>query len=109
MQGADGKPTAYANFEIVSAVVNNISRNDVYASMDLGGSSVNSTKFAGKILVYDNLTEEPADIYGGNAQLVGTTRGFTGAIKVIIIVIACTVPCVPLVIGVIIKLRRKFL
>ena len=101
--------SAYANFEIVSAVVNNISRNDVYASMDLGGSSVNSTKFAGKILVYDNLTEEPADIYGGNAQLVGTTRGFTGAIKVIIIVIACTVPCVPLVIGVIIKLRRKFL
>ena len=101
--------SSYANFEIVSAVINNISRNDVYASMDLGGISVNSTKYAGKLLVYDNLTEEPAEIYESNAKLVGTTLGFTGAIKVVIVIIACALPCVPLVIGVIIKLRRKFL
>ncbi len=100
---------AYANYEIVSAVVNNISRNDVYASMELGGLSLNSPKYGGKQLVYDNLTELPAAIYNSDASLKGYTLGFGKTVKTVIAVTAVAVPLVPFVIGVLVKLRRKFL
>lgn len=99
----------YANYDIVSAVVNNISRNDVYASMELGGLSLNSPKYGGKQLIYDNLTEQLSEIYNADATYKGYTLGFAGAIRKIIVAVTLTVPAIPLVIGVIIKLRRKFL
>lgn len=100
---------AYANYDIVSAVVNNISRNDVYASMELGGLSLNSPKYGGKQLIYDTLTEQPAAIYNGDASLAGYTLGFGKTVKTVIAVTAVAVPLVPFVIGVLVKLRRKFL
>ena len=99
----------YANYDIVSAVVNNISRNDVYASMELGGLSLNSPKYGGKQLIYDNLTEQLSEIYNADATYKGYTLGFTGKIRTVILVVTLAVPAIPLVIGIVIKLRRKFL
>ena len=100
---------AYANFDIVSAVVNNISRSDVYASMELGGLSLNSPKYGGKQLMYDTLYAQPSAIYNGDATLKGYTLGFAGAVRTVIALIAVIVPLIPLVIGVVIKIRRRFL
>ena len=43
--------SSYANFDIVSALVENISRVDIYASLELGGTSLNSSSYGGKQMV----------------------------------------------------------
>ncbi len=100
---------SYANFDIVSAAVNNISRTDAYASMDLGGSSMNSSKYGGKQLVYDTLSETTATIYNPDATFKGTLKPFTSGVKRTAVIISVLVPLVPLCACVVVKLKRKYL
>ncbi len=99
----------YANFDIVSAVVNNISRTDIYASMELGGSSMNSPKYGGKQLVYDTLSETSATIYNPDATFKGTLKPLTAGVKRVAVIISVTVPLVPLCACIVIKVKRKYL
>ena len=52
-----------ANYDIVSAVVENISRIDEHASTDLGGLSQNSTSMGGKKLIKMSMSEVGETIY----------------------------------------------
>lgn len=100
---------AYANYDIVSAVINNISRTDEYASIKLGGLSANSPKYGGKQLIYDTLSETMNEIYNPDATVKGHTKAFSSGVRTVIATISIVVPLIPLLTGVAIKLRRKFL
>ena len=101
--------TSYANFDIVSALVNNIARTDVYASIELGGTSLNSPKYGGKQIVYDTLSATAVKVYNGDASYKMTVKALTsGAVRAGII-ISVTVPLVILAVGVVIRVKRKYL
>ncbi len=96
---------SYANFDIVSALVNNISRVDVYASSALGGYSMNSEKFGGKVLIYDTLSESAQ-----TSEIDGTIiEAFTPGVKRLGIIISVSVALIPLVICIVIRIKRKYL
>ncbi|MBR2466788.1 MAG: Gldg family protein [Clostridia bacterium] len=100
---------SYANFDIVSALVNNISRVDQYASMELGGSSMNSKKYGGKQLVYDTLSETPATVYNPDATYKETLEAITPGVKRTAVIIAVIAPLVPLTACIVIRIKRKYL
>lgn len=102
---------SYANYDIVSALVNNISRTDVYASMELGGTSLNSSSYGGKILVDDSLSAEDVEVYDNKAgQYTGEINyGMSNAAKTVYTVVIAIVPAVFLVLGIITCVKRKFL
>jgi hypothetical protein len=90
---------SYSNYDVVSALVENIARIDDYASMELGGISGNSQNVGGKQLVSTALSTAPVDDkYAFNSP---TATGFTVAIMV--------VPVVILVLGIVVSVKRKFL
>ncbi len=105
--------SAYANFDIVSALVNNISRTDVYASIELGGTSLNSSSYGGKMLVSTTLSAEDEPIYdndvSGDMSLVRINKGLSDGMKITYSIIAAIIPVSLLVIGVIVCIRRRFL
>ena len=104
---------AYANFDIVSALVNNISRTDVYASMDLGGDSLNSSSYGGKMLVSTTLSSEDEPIYdndvSGQMNIIRVNRGLSDGMKITYSIIAAILPVSLLVVGIVICIRRRFL
>ncbi len=104
-----GNPS-YANFDIVTSIIENISRTDEFASMDLGGISLNSSSFGGKQLHYSTLSSEDVEIYSGDGSAVieynrGVTSGFITAFTVVVFVF----PLVAAVLGIAVCLKRRFL
>jgi len=100
---------SYANFEIMSALITNISRVDIYASTDLGGTSLNTKNFGGKQLVSTILSEDDVEIYSSDAKLIGINRGIDAVDKTIYTVLVAIVPLFTLVFAFIIFFKRKFM
>lgn len=96
---------SYANFEIMSALVNSISKVDIYASSDLGGISPNSKYFGGKRLVSTELSEDDVEIYTDGTLTVN--RAFTATARVIITVCVFAVVTAVFTVGVIVSAKRK--
>lgn len=100
---------SYANYDIVSSLVNNISRMDIYASMDLGGTSLNSDSYGGKQLVSTDLTTDDKNIFSADGkEIVKVNRGITNTAKVIITVCVAILPVSAIVVGIVISVKRKF-
>lgn len=108
---------SYANFDIVSAVVDNISRIDKTASMDLGGLSGNSSSTGGKMLVNSTISTVDEDIYsnkfvdksnsGLGYQLIKHNYGITNAEIIVYSVIIMAVPVAIAALGVVVFIKRK--
>ena len=90
---------SYSNYDVVSALVENIARIDDYASMDLGGISGNSKNVGGKQLVNTALSTAPTD--EKSAFNLPTATGFT--------VVIMLIPVAVLVAGIVVSVKRKFL
>lgn len=103
-----GNP-AYANFEIMSALVNNISRRDIYASSDLGGDTLNTDRVGGKEIVSTVLSEEDTSSVSSDGESIIVNRGIGQAAKILICVAIAILPTVALVFGVVIHVKRKFM
>ena len=100
----------YANYDVVSSLIDNISRFDAYASSDLGGPSLNSTSYGGKQLHNSYLSEEDVLIYSSDAKdVIETNYAISGGIKAFIIAVALAAPTVALIFGVVVIVRRRFL
>ena len=105
--------SSYANNEVVSLLVDNMARTDMYASIDLGSASQNSASYGGKILADTSLS--PTDIYqdifdGGYVidQIrihFGLDAGEATGIAVTIFVL----PMIILGLGIAVFVRRRFL
>ena len=90
-----------ANFDILSALVENMARNDEYASQDLGGTSLNSDKLGGKQLL--DMTIYSASDTSADTQKELITSGEQTAFTVVVMLI----PVALAVFGVVIYVKRK--
>ena len=101
---------AYANYDIMTALINNISRVDVYASLELGGTSLNSSSYGGKQLVSTKLSTEDTEVFAPDASEVEKINyGISTTEKVIYTVIVAAVPFVIMIAGAVVCIRRRFL
>ncbi len=104
-----GNPS-YANFDIFSAVTKDISRIDVFGSMDLGGGSQNSSSFLGKQFRYPTLSENDVKVYSADArEVIEYNYGITQTFIVSFAVIVFAIPVIVAAAGVAAHIRRKFL
>ncbi len=101
---------AYANYDIMTALINNISRVDVYASLELGGTSLNSSSYGGKQLVSTELSTEDTEVFSPDAsEVIKVNYGISTTEKVVYTVIVAVVPFIVLIIGAVVCIRRRFL
>lgn len=92
---------SFANYEIMSALTENMVRTDEYASIDLGSTSMNSSNRGGKILLNTTIFNAESNT-GDHKGLSNTTLGWYIAILV-------TLPLAIAVVGIVVRIRRKFL
>ena len=94
---------SYANFDIMSALTDNMARSDEYASQDLGGTSLNSEKLGGKQLVDTAIysTEDTSSETEKALISSGEQIGFT--------VVAMLAPLALAIFGIVICVKRRFL
>jgi len=94
---------SYANYDILSALAENMIRSDEYASTDLGGTSLNSASPGGKPIVdvgiYDKENPNP---YSDKKQINGSAKGWITAA-------AFVAPVAILCLGIFVAVRRRFL
>lgn len=101
---------SYANYDVVSSLTENISRLDEYASMELGGLSLNSSSYGGKQLQYATLSEEDVAIYSGDGKEIleqnyAVTNGFIIAFSIVVFLF----PIGLIAFGIVVCAKRRFL
>ena len=98
---------AYGNYDVMFALVRYISRTDEYASMDLGGTSLNSVSMGGKQIIYGDLSATPVDVYQ-NGKIVFTYAALTRSAKAWLTALTVGLPVLAsALVGVAIYLRRR--
>ena len=106
---------SYANYDVISALVQNIARLETHADSALGGLSMNNDddSFGGKMLVDTSIREKDEYVKGwdenGNQVILSTTKGLTKSALTVYVIIVAVIPLAIGVTGVIICLRRKYL
>lgn len=103
---------SYANFDIVSALVQNICRLDTLADDSLGGGNMNGDKFYGKQMVDTAIRseDEVADIYNNDGTPGKEVKyGLTAKRRNLIIAVIATVPVLVAAAGVVVCVKRKYL
>lgn len=104
-----GNPS-YANYDIVSSLVNNFSRVDVFADMDLGASSANSASFGGKQIRYSTLSDKSTEIYSADGkEIVEYNYGISKGMITGIAICVFAIPAAILGAGVCVCLRRRYM
>lgn len=102
--------SSFANYDVLSALINNISRIDKYGSMEIGGTSLNSETYGGKQLVSTTMSSEGYNVYSPDGKdLVKHNYGLSNTAKTIYTVIVFIPPVALGIYGFIIMLRRRFL
>ena len=101
---------SYANYSVMSSVITNISRTERHASIELGGTSLNSPKYGGKQTVSTTLSDTDTKVYTSDAkEVLRINKGVTAGNITLVTVVAVAVPVTALIVGVCVFVRRKFL
>ncbi len=109
---------SFANYQILSAVIEKMSRVEEYASMDLGALSFNSAAGGGKFLIPTTMSDSPETIYSNryvddnveNPRIViKENHAITGSAIAVYTVIIFLVPTAILVVGAVVCVKRRFL
>lgn len=101
---------SFANYDVTALLLNNITRVDYYASLELGGTSVNSSSYGGKQLVSTELSTEDTNIYSPDAsKIIKVNKGIGTGAKVAYSIIVASVPVAILAVGVVVCVKRKFM
>ena len=104
--------TSYANFDIVSALVQNICRLDTLADDSLGGGNMNGEKFYGKQIVDTAIRSEDefTDIFNDDGTPGKEVKyGLTAKRRNVIIAVIATVPVLIAAAGIVVCVKRKYL
>ena len=100
---------SYSNYDVMSSLVENISRIDEYASLELGGVSMNSTRLGGKPFldqkIYTTNTTDYSEITGEEEIIL---MGLNSSSRIALTVIVMIAPCALLVLGIVVRTKRKF-
>ena len=108
---------SYANYDILSAVVTNISRVDEYASMDLGALSANSASGGGKLIISTDMSAEDTTLYSNKYKdgdqskgliIIKENHGITTTAIVIYSSIIAMIPLALAITGIIVCAKRKY-
>lgn len=104
--------TSYANFDIISSLVQDICRLESYADESLGGDGANNKKLFGKVLVDNSIREKDENeeifVEGGSKESI-SRAGLTPTRRAWAMVVIFTVPVIIAIVGVVITVRRKYL
>ena len=95
---------SFANYEVMSALAENMIRTDEYASIDLGSTSANSVNQGGKLLV--DTTISATDVYEND---IFVFDGLTSNATVGYIIVIMLVPVALGIVGIAVRIRRRFL
>lgn len=101
---------SYANYDVFSALVDNMARIDEYASSMLGGTSFNIDNLGGKQLIYPEMSETAVFEYDdkvGAEVLKHHAFGAGTAITYAVIILA--LPVIAAIVGMIVVIKRRFL
>ena len=102
--------SAYANYDILSATALNATRSDEHASMELGGSSLNSPSYGGKIIMSTTITTTGEDIYDKDPSTpIKHNYGISTPEIVLYSIFIFLVPVTIAVVGIVIRIKRKYL
>ena len=102
--------TSYSNYDVLASVISNISRTDKYASIELGGLSLNSPSFGGKQTLSTALSNTPSKVYSWDGKsVIKYNKGISTAAVVIFTVIVMAVPVAIATLGIVVFIKRKFL
>ncbi len=100
---------SYANYDVTSALIQNISRVDEYASTDLGGTSLNSTSFGGKQLLDTAIATSDTQVYNTALEVVEINYTLTAGMKIFYIVLTTLPVLGALAVGIAVCVRRRYL
>ncbi|MBO5945451.1 MAG: Gldg family protein [Clostridia bacterium] len=101
---------SYANYEVMGALLNTITRIDVFASMELGGITMNSTSSGGKQVFEENLYEDDYQVIDyTKLESVGTKSGISNSEKGWYLALFLALPTILFAIGAVVCIRRRFL
>ncbi|MBE6645614.1 MAG: hypothetical protein E7612_09630 [Ruminococcaceae bacterium] len=109
---------SFANYDMVSAVVDNISRIDDHASMDLGALSFNSASGGGKQIISMDMSEENVTLYSNKFidndtenkhAIIKFNHGISTSAKVVFTTLISLVPLSLAVVGAVITIKRRYL
>ena len=95
---------SFANYEVMSALTENMVRSDEYASIELGSTSANSMNYGGKWLL--DTTISATDVYEDGKVV---QKGLTASFRTFATVLIMLVPAVIGVVGIAVRIRRRFL
>lgn len=107
---------SYANFDITSAIIDNISRVDEHASMHLGGFSLNSLSMGGKKIITTNMSQLDQSIHSNRyvnddksqpLVFIKYNYALTTSAVVAITVMAALIPLAACIIGIVVNIKRK--
>ncbi len=102
--------SAYSNYDVLVSLTLNTTRADDYASIDLGGTSLNSTSFGGKMLVSDELKPYGEDYYYKDSENpLKYNQGITTPEIVFYSIMIFLIPTAIAVVGIIVRIKRKYL
>lgn len=102
--------TSYANYDVLASVISNISRTDRYATIELGGLSLNSPSFGGKQLASTTLSDTPSKVYSWDAkEIIKYNKGLSTTAITLYTIVVMSVPTAALALGVIVFIKRKYL
>ena len=106
---------SYANFDIVSALVQNIARLESHADSALGGLSMNNDddSFGGKMLVDTTVRDKDNYVNGrdeyGNQIVLRVEKGLTTGRMAVYMSIIAAIPLAIAIVGIVVCLKRKYL
>ena len=95
---------SFSNYEVMSALTENMIRSDEYASIELGSTSANSINQGGKLLLDTDMTE--TDFYEND---IFVHKGLTSKAITVFTVLIMLVPAAIGVLGIVVRVRRRFL
>ena len=102
--------SAYSNYDVLVAAAVNTTRTDEYASIDLGGTSQNSSSYGGKMLISDKMTALGEVIYYKDASTpIKKNYGLATSEIVVYSVFIFLLPVAVATIGIVVKIKRKYL
>ena len=102
--------SAYSNYDILVATALNTTRSDEYASIELGGISQNSPSFGGKILITNAMSALGESIYHKDASKpIKYNYGITLPEIIVYSVFIFLIPAAIATVGIVVKIKRKYL
>ncbi len=101
--------SSYANYDVISALVRNISRVDEHASIGLGGTSLNSDRYGGKQLRDTSIVTKYTEVYDGDKNIIEVNRPISPVMTIFIYIFVCILPLTALCVCVVVTIRRRYL